>query len=252
MLAHKPLQRFWEITLWAAMSGLGYQNWAPAINGEDHFLRQWLKRNSRSDLVVFDVGGFEGEFTAIVLADHPSAMVHVFEPNPNPFERLVDRYRNNPRVVLNRMGLSDRKDELVLHDHADTKGTCEASFIRNAVHGQVSTVTAPLTTLDDYCQDHDVGHIDYLKVDVEGYEEKVFAGAAKLLARGAIETIHFEQNEMALLTGFSLTKICDILADFDIYRMLPKGLIDVRTKHVPLRRTYDFFRYHNLVAVRRA
>jgi hypothetical protein len=48
------------------------------------------------------------------------------------------------------------------------------------------------TTLDDYAAASGLQRIDFLKLDVEGYEPAVLRGAAALLNRHAIDIIFFE------------------------------------------------------------
>ncbi|MBK8024283.1 MAG: FkbM family methyltransferase [Chloroflexi bacterium] len=50
-------------------------------------------------------------------------------------------------------------------------------------------------TLDDYCARNAVESIDYLKIDVEGYEMEVMLGAESLLSSGQIGLIHFEYGD---------------------------------------------------------
>ena len=51
-----------------------------------------------------------------------------------------------------------------------------------------------LCTLDDYCASVGIETIDLLKIDAEGHDHLVLAGAGALLERGAIEIIQFEYN----------------------------------------------------------
>ena len=56
-------------------------------------------------------------------------------------------------------------------------------------------ISVAVRTLDDCLADWKVDRVDLLKVDVEGHEPKVFAGAAKALAEGRIRAILCEFND---------------------------------------------------------
>jgi methyltransferase FkbM-like protein len=47
-------------------------------------------------------------------------------------------------------------------------------------------------TLDDFCDRQGIRHINFLKVDVEGFELSVFKGAERLLSERGIDYICFE------------------------------------------------------------
>jgi FkbM family methyltransferase len=50
----------------------------------------------------------------------------------------------------------------------------------------------PTDTLDHFCESQRIEHIDFLKVDVEGFEKQVFVGAHQLLKDRRIKSISFE------------------------------------------------------------
>ena len=52
----------------------------------------------------------------------------------------------------------------------------------------------PLISLDRFCKEHQLEKIDFLKIDVQGYEPAVLVGACGLIDRGAIQMIFFELN----------------------------------------------------------
>ena len=46
--------------------------------------------------------------------------------------------------------------------------------------------------MDDYCNDKNIQQIDILKIDTQGYEDKVLEGAIKLLKLNKIKLIELE------------------------------------------------------------
>jgi len=118
--------------------------------------------------VAVDVGahvGFWSYYLALAFEQ-----VHAFEPARlmcHCFEQNV-RAKN---VVLHRVALGNRSGSVEAEVVADNTG---ASFVRDAEKGAV-----PLKRLDEYRLEQ----LDFLKVDVEGYERFVLEGALDTLTR---------------------------------------------------------------------
>ena len=61
-------------------------------------------------------------------------------------------------------------------------------------HGAVSE-EVQLTTIDLHCKINAIEIIDLLKIDAEGHDFEVIAGASEMLDRGAIRILQFEYNQ---------------------------------------------------------
>lgn len=98
-----------------------------------------------------------------------------------PQSALADLYpRIRPRdtVFAGLVGRSSGEAELHVFPHLHgLSTTVTANAEGSKVHGDVyHTVRLPMLTLADLCQRHQVGGIDFLKIDVEGAEADVLAG----------------------------------------------------------------------------
>ena len=87
--------------------------------------------------------------------------------------------------------------------------------------------------------------IGLLKIDTEGHEFEVLKGAENLLKAGKIEMIHLEFNEMNVFSRVFFKDIWDYLPNYDLYRMLPDGLVHIKN-YSPV--FCEIFAYQNLVA----
>ncbi len=142
-----------------------------------------------------DVGANVGAFT-ILAAGVAGATVVAFEAAPDTYETLA---RN---VRLNNFG--DRVK--TLHAAAGrSEGTTQFSTGLGTENHIVSgagangTVTVRMTTLDKEL----AGNVpDVLKVDVEGFETEVFAGAAKTLRNPKLKAIVAERANLGARYGF--------------------------------------------------
>jgi FkbM family methyltransferase len=139
---------------------------------------------------VLDIGANIGLVT-LRLAKRvgPTGTVHAFEPSPSIAARLraslLVNSINNVRV--HELALGDETGTLPITIPAGNAGM--ASMIAGRVIGETHQV--PVKRLDDM----DVGPIAFIKMDVEGFEEKVLRGFSGTLKRCPPRVILFEQND---------------------------------------------------------
>ena len=67
---------------------------------------------------------------------------------------------------------------------------------------------------DIFCAEKGIDNIDFLKIDVEGYEHKVLKGFEGILKRGGIKVIQFEYGYVNIDTHFLLKDFYDYLQSF--------------------------------------
>jgi FkbM family methyltransferase len=129
--------------------------------------QDWVRNyfNGRPARCALDIGANMG-ITAIEYA-HCFDIVHAFEPVPDVFDQLlmvVDR-NNLKNINTHNTGISD---------HAGTASINYKS--KNSFASYVSetgNVHITLNTIDSYC----FQEVDFIKIDVEGLEPEVVAGA---------------------------------------------------------------------------
>jgi FkbM family methyltransferase len=159
--------------------------WLPASRGkvlrilggtyEPEQTRLFEERLRAGDTVL-DVGAHVGYYTVLsaVLAG-PSGRVHAFEPNPRNAEFL------RRHVRINRLD-TVRVEQAAVSDH---EGTARFDFGTGSGTGHLADVGAlevRTLRLDDYCAQHALAPAA-IKIDVEGAEMSVLAGAFDTLAR---------------------------------------------------------------------
>lgn len=234
--------------LYLSARALGMHNHASSIvSGEKKAMR--IGVHGKSVPVVFDVGANEGQWCKELLAICPSARIHAFEPQQNLAAKIKSNY---PSVAVNNMALGDVAGALQLFDYADQPGSQHASLLRGVIdglhHGNARSESVTVGTLDDYCTQHEVGHIDLLKIDVEGFELKVLLGAKRMLTENRIDVIQFEFNEMNVLEKIFMRDFFDLLpCSYQFFRLLPHGFLRINPRQIWIN---EQFVYQNIVAVR--
>ncbi len=234
----------------ASLSRLGifnYQN--DRVSGERHFLRTVL-RNRRG--AVLDVDANVGDYSATLLEFNPELEVHAFEPHPRTFARLRER-KDLPRAVLRNVAAGDAPGSLELFDHDSNDGSAQATLYRDVIeniHGsRAVSHSVDVIRLDDYVREQGIRRVALLKIDTEGHEFRVLQGLRATLDAGIIEVIHFEFNEMNVSSRVFFRDFWQLLADYDLYRLLPKGMIRLK-RYGPM--DCEIFAFQNIVAIRRA
>lgn len=178
-----------------------------------------IKRFIEDGDIVFDVGGFVGEWTAAVLETNPKGSVHVFEPTPSCFLNVVKRF-NGKNVITNQLCVSDKSGLSYFWDYADNRHL-SSLHKRNEKRMTALGVTPPQrrmilkVTLDEYCEFKGVPYIDFLKIDTEGHEFNVLKGASGLLLKNNIRYVQFEYGGCFRDAGITLREVFSFLEERD-------------------------------------
>ncbi|MBS7813378.1 FkbM family methyltransferase [Roseococcus pinisoli] len=173
--------------------------WEPWI---DHHVLDAIK----DGMTVCDVGASFGYYT-LLMADRVGARgrVYAFEPNPGVATLLRQSVAVNgfsSRVEVQAIALGDKEEQLFLHvDPAFQGGAFLDSFAE--AKGLVTTAV-PVRRLDEFLPP-DIA-IDFLKVDVEGFEDAVMAGAGAVLhnpaLKGALLEFRRDSEEIGSLPSY--------------------------------------------------
>ena len=242
-------QLHWRL-IYLSSRSLGLHNYtSKRVSGEARAISHCLEGLVRP--VVFDVGANEGDWLAAVLTRSPHAIVHAFEPQAALAARIA---ADRPALLVNNVAVGDRAGELSLYDYSDHPGSQHASLLPGVIdtlHGsKARATTVAVVTLDDYCAERRVERIDFLKIDVEGFEANVLRGARRLLANGCVGAIQFEFNEMNVIGRTFLADFMALLAPtHTLHRMLPHGLLPLDPQRHWMN---EQFVYQNILALKRS
>ncbi|MBK9779900.1 MAG: FkbM family methyltransferase [Anaerolineales bacterium] len=170
----------------------------------------WVKQFIKDGDVFFDVGANIGVYT--LLASRmvgKRGQVHAFEPLDPTYDLLSKNVKLNQveNVYLNPAAIGDQVGELNLYINAQAALTGLGQTNRGIFLG---VQKVPVLTLDDYAARNGIPAIDFLKIDVEGYEGHVLRGAARLIANSPNLIIMSElakKNFEPL--GFSVKEVVD-------------------------------------------
>ena len=173
----------------------------------------------REGMIVFDAGANVGNLS--LLFSHfvgPSGQVHAFEPTQETFERLqsIVSQAGCENIKLNQAAVTDKDGAVELRvygvKYASWNTLANRPLEKYEINAPVPTLQAvAATTIDTYCMENRIDHIDLLKIDVEGAEYQVLRGARKMLENQKIHACVFEFGQTTRDMGNDPKSIADYL-----------------------------------------
>jgi FkbM family methyltransferase len=160
----------------------------------------------RPGMTFVDAGANAGHFTLLAASlVGPYGRVLAFEPDPTLAEQLAAIAPPNTRVFAHALGRDFATKTLSIPPASF--GNRDPVLVELPGHEHIRVKVAPLDATFD-------GKVDLLKLDVEGHEAEVIAGAARLLAAGRIRAVLCEFNDHWLRTrGTTPDCLWDTLLD---------------------------------------
>jgi FkbM family methyltransferase len=220
----------------------GENNGDMQSNGEVQLLRRVLPGAK----VIFDVGANVGEWIHAALKVEPSAEYHCFEPSIVTFNALAASGLPQS-TYLNNCALAAANGLLPLYTFGSMAGT-NSLFVRTGLaNQQIGFEEVTAITLDGYCEERGVDTIDFLKIDVEGYELEVLRGARRMLSEGRVKIIQFEYGGCNLDARVFLKDLWEYISTVcphaSFHKLFPSG-----PRLVPAyRQDLENFQYSNWI-----
>jgi len=177
--------------------GLNDRIWHYEI-GERRFLCRYL----RPGMTVLDIGAHVGLYTLLAARKvAPNGRVIAFEPSPRErrflrFHLRLNRCRN---VQIEPFALADQEGTMTLFVYhgafLDCANTMLNSLRRQSWALPCKAISVPVTTLDAYLTRRDIRKVDFVKMDTEGAELSILAGAKRLLKTPPRPLLMVELND---------------------------------------------------------
>jgi FkbM family methyltransferase len=152
--------------------------------------------------IAFDVGANVGIYTVLLSGlCGPSGRVWAFEPVPDTYWRLRETLAlnrcANVAPVQSAVCERDGTARLNLFDpqFSEWNSLGSPSMCNPSGVGRISphqSIDVPASTLDLFCATEKIERVNFLKVDVEGFELAVFKGAEVLLRERRVDCLCFE------------------------------------------------------------
>ena len=180
-----------RFSLWETPRG---KFWVPQADENHPPILHWLFAEQESGIygsgdagvqpgdVVLDCGANVGTFTRAAL-EAGAKLVVAIDPSPPVLEALrrnVAEGVAEGRVLIVEKGVWDREDTLPFIMTPDNYGAHHLSL---EASDEQSVINVPLTTIDNLVAELNLDRVDFIKMDIEGAEQKALMGAQDTLAK---------------------------------------------------------------------
>jgi FkbM family methyltransferase len=145
---------------------------------QDKFEIELLKEHIKPGDVVFDIGANIGFYAKILspLAG-PAGRVHCFEPDTINFKHLVKATKNLPNVILNHNAIGPKTESIKIYTSKDLN--VDHRTYKPEEYDQEIDIDA--VSIDDYVKGLDDKKVDFIKMDIQGFEMQAIKGMLNTL-----------------------------------------------------------------------
>jgi FkbM family methyltransferase len=161
---------------------------APSKGSQEHVMaeraRKWFSDRGDDTLrldyeldensVVFDIGGYKGEFVSSIFNKYGS-LIYVFEPVPEYYNIIIRKFSQNRKVLSYCFGLSAKSGETRI-SLADNSSSL---FITGN-----NDIDIKLKSITEFIEENKIEKIDLAKINIEGSEYDLLES---LIQNGLIE-----------------------------------------------------------------
>lgn len=154
----------------------------------------FFKKVLKPGMIVFDVGGNIGIFSLIAANKvNNSGSIYAFEPAEKAnkiFNENISLNKIN-NISLFKLGVADKAGTLAFHVCEDDAYNSLGDKPQNDV---IYTTEIEVISIDEFCKKNGIEKIDVLKIDTEGAESKIIAGAKRMLEGNKAPIVFCEYN----------------------------------------------------------
>ena len=154
------------------------QKWFSHDGDNTHRMNYDLNENS----VVLDLGGFHGEWANKIWHKY-NCFIYVFEPIPNLYEYINERFKDNEKIKVFNFGISDVDKTIGI-----TLNNDGSSFY---LEGQ-DKVECSVKSVYKFFVENNIKKVDLMKINIEGDEYPVMKS---LLDTGLIDRIQVQFHD---------------------------------------------------------
>ena len=160
-----------------------YEDLINVGNKTNDFLFYMADKFVQAGDTVIDIGANIGITTCVLAAAAAPGRVLSFEPGPDTFERLQQTVAANKldNVTTYQLALGSTSGTVAFLDNQDSGSASHLAPAGTALGGSNFEVT--VQEFDRFSESAELTRIDFMKLDVEGFELDVLKGGAATIAR---------------------------------------------------------------------
>jgi len=148
---------------------------------------EFLRGTVKPGMEVFDIGANIGFYAALLSSlVGEKGRVHAFEPEAANYRHLALNVGKKKNIVLNNSAIGNRTGRTKLY-HSIELNTRHQTYDAGEERRHTE---ADIIRLDDYCRNGE--KVDFIKIDVEGYEYHALLGMEETIKR-SIDVVIFSE-----------------------------------------------------------
>ncbi|MBS1653080.1 MAG: FkbM family methyltransferase [Bacteroidetes bacterium] len=149
-------------------------------NNQDAFEISLLKKYITKNATVIDIGANIG-FYANILANcvGHNGKVHCFEPDEKNFNHLKNTTFNSPNIIIHQLAVSSKTE--VLNFYLSNEINVDHRAYKPESYKAIKAVNA--ISIDDYVVKNNINKIDFIKIDIQGFEMQALKGMEQTLLK---------------------------------------------------------------------
>ncbi len=195
--------------------------------------------------IIFDIGAHIGDWSTFLMNEYVDLdyKLYMFEPSIKTYNKLIQNIVESENKKCHNLGFGDKEEILTIHYDSMDQGNASILSKNTKYSEEVSIIT-----IDHFCTQNHIKSIDFIKMDVQGYEYNILQGAKDFLDSGKIKFIQFEFDEPNIQNRVFFKDFWDLLNDkYYIYHSLFNGLVQIKDYDY----TLENFRCMNYLAIRK-
>ena len=167
---------------------------------EDLDLQVLLRREKQP--IIFDVGANTGQSIDRFRSLFPESKIYSFEPDKVSFKLLRENYSSDGLHAFE-IALGDEPGtaKLYLNTSKDMNSLLRSENPHWGHRDGEDEVT--VSTVDKFCEENGVTHINLLKTDTQGFELQVLMGCSRMLSEKRIDLVTMEVIFSNMYEGIS-------------------------------------------------
>jgi FkbM family methyltransferase len=162
---------------------------------------------------IVEAGAFNGNNTLEMAACWPNAVIHAFEPVETARDLLSQKiapHTKSIHVYPYALGATSGTFQMHISGEGSSGGTQSSSFLKPTAHTTAaysflrfeSKADVSVVRLDDWATRRGITQLDFLWLDLQGFELEALKGAGDLLS--TVSAVHAEVSNVELYEGAPL------------------------------------------------
>ena len=160
------------------------------VMNESDLIYKLMNVKGRKSKTMIDVGAHYGDSLSSFLLS--GWQIHAFEPDLNNREYLLKQFGKYPNIIIDPRAVSNKEESNVMFYNSDVSTGISTLHPFHPSHKEMSN-SVNVITLRSYINKVKNNNIDFLKIDVEGFDLFVLQGFPWVEINPTIILAEFEQ-----------------------------------------------------------